>query len=121
EVLCLQGVHAGNKDVSDLAFGDEDSRLSFADGELGPVLDFVLIPRESVAEDVVIGWLGPLDDVDELAAQLVEQAHERSPKRRRGCGGLFCSGRGSFAMGPQTTLRFAPRRTRTHNSTEELV
>ena len=43
-------------------------RLPLADDELGAVLDLVLVAREAVRQDLVLARLGPLDDVDELAA-----------------------------------------------------
>ena len=65
----------GRKTSASLALVDEDGGLALADGELGPHLDLVVVAREAVGEDVVLRRLGPLDDVDELAADFVPKAH----------------------------------------------
>ena len=67
-VLGVERVHARHLHVGELTFLDEPGRLPLADDELRAVLDLVLVAREAVRQDFVLARLGPLDDVDELAA-----------------------------------------------------
>ena len=53
-VFGVQRVHAGLEDVGELALVDEAPPPALADGELGPVLDLVVVAREAVGEDVVL-------------------------------------------------------------------
>src|SRR5262249_18455075 len=39
-------------------------------------LDLVVVAGEAVRQQFTVGRLGPLDDVDELATQFVQQAHD---------------------------------------------
>jgi hypothetical protein len=60
--------------ISDLAFVDEDRRLRFAHDELRAHFDLILVPGEP-PHDRVPAVVEPLDDVNEFAAQLVDQTH----------------------------------------------
>jgi hypothetical protein len=74
-VLRLQGVGAGFEDVGDGALVDEHRHLALAHDQVGVHLDLVLVAWEA-PDDRVPGVVGPLDDVDELAADLVHQSHD---------------------------------------------
>src|SRR4029079_15567939 len=74
QVLGLQRVRPGREDVGDRALVDEHRDLTLAHGELGVHLDLVLVTRET-PYDRVPAVVGPLDDVDELATDLVHQSH----------------------------------------------
>ena len=65
---------AGFEDIGDSALVDEHRHLALADDQLGVHLDLVLLAREA-PDDRVPGVIGPFDDVDELAADLVHQSH----------------------------------------------
>ena len=53
---------------------NEDRRLSFANGQLCAVLDLVTIAFEA-GHHGVPGVVGPVNDVDELAREEIENAH----------------------------------------------
>ena len=78
QVVGLELVEPGAEDVGELALVDEDRRLPLADGELGAVLDRVALALEA-PDDGVAGVVGPVDDVDELAAQEIEDRHRVLP------------------------------------------
>ena len=72
QVAIQQHIFAG-KNVSHQAEQFQRS-LQFVDGnpgrcdrQLGAVLDFVVVTRKPVTQDVVVRGFRPLDDVDELA------------------------------------------------------
>jgi hypothetical protein len=67
-------VTAGPEGVAELAGVDELHHLRFADDQLGPVLDFLVVVREAIRQRVA-RVVGPLDDVDELPLQKVHQGH----------------------------------------------
>lgn len=73
-VLRAQRVHARLEHVGDLAFIHEHSHLRFANGQLCAVLNLVAIPLEPVHHRV-LGVIGPLDDVNKFALDLVPEAH----------------------------------------------
>ena len=73
-VLGFQGVHAGLEHVCKLTFVHKDGHLRLANGELGAVLDLVVVALEPVHHRVR-GVVSPLDNVDELALDLVPNAH----------------------------------------------
>ena len=56
----------------------EDRRLTLAHGQLGAVLDLVALTLEP-PDHRVAGVIGPVDDVDELARQKIENTHYASP------------------------------------------
>ena len=60
--------------VGERAFIDERRDLALADDELGAVLDLVLVTRKA-PHHRVRRVVDPLDDVDQLAAKLVPDAH----------------------------------------------
>ncbi len=74
QVLGLEGVGARGEGVGDLALVDEHRDLRLTHDELGAHLDLVVVAREP-PDDGVPTVVEPLDDVDELAAQLVHQSH----------------------------------------------
>ena len=80
KVLGLERVHAGLEDVGDLALVHEDGRLAFAHGELGAVLDLVVVALEPV-HDRVIGVVDPLHDVDKFATHFVPDVHSHHPSK----------------------------------------
>src|SRR5262249_49015598 len=92
------------------------------------VLDLVVVAREPVGEHLTVRGLRPLEDVDQLAAQLVPQAHGRVSVRggdaprivlARGPFGngraplprLFAAPDASFSRGPSPAVRPRPRAT----------
>ena len=77
QVLGGQLEVAGPEAVGQLAPVDEHRLLALADDQLGPVLDLVLVAGEPPGEGRA-GVVHPLDDVDQLALDLVHQAHDRS-------------------------------------------
>ena len=74
QVVGLELVEAGAEGVGDLALVDEDRGLALAHGELGAVLDGVALALEA-PDDGVAGVVDPVDDVDELAAEEIEDRH----------------------------------------------
>src|SRR5699024_7177212 len=74
KVLRRQGVSARAEDVREPTLVDEDGDLALADDELRLVLDLVALAREA-PDDRVPRAVEELDDVDELPAQLVHEAH----------------------------------------------
>ena len=60
---------------------DELHGLRLADDELRAALDFLVLVGKSERQRVA-RVVGPLDDVDELAADEIGQAHGRIPRRR---------------------------------------
>ena len=97
QVLGLQRVGAGREDVGDLPLVDEDGGLRLAHDELGAHLDLVLVAREP-PDDGVPAVVEPLDDVDELALDLVPQSHVapcRSSGVQSGRRPLVCTGSAS--------------------------
>jgi hypothetical protein len=76
QVLGLEGVHARLEHVGDLALVDEDRDLALAHGKPGAHLDLVVVAGEA-PHDGVAAVVGPLDDVDELALDLVDEPHGR--------------------------------------------
>ena len=76
-VVGLEHVETGGEDVGQLPLVDEDRGLAFAHGQLGAVLDLVALALEA-PDHRVAGVVGPVDDVDELAGQEVEDAHARA-------------------------------------------
>ena len=79
DVVGVERVHARRLDVGELPFLDEPGRLPLADDELRAVLDLVLVAGEAVGQDFVLARLGPLDDVDELAANPITKSHDGPP------------------------------------------
>ncbi len=77
-VVGLELVEPGTEDVGELALVDEDRGLALAHGELGAVLDRVALALEA-PDDGVAGVVGPVDDVDELAAQEIQDRHRLPP------------------------------------------
>src|SRR5690606_29507658 len=73
-VLRGEGVGAGRVDVGDAPLVDEHRELALADDELGSHLDLVVVAGEAPG-DRVAAVVEPFDDVDELAADHVEQTH----------------------------------------------
>src|SRR5256885_2715229 len=71
----LQGDWSSDVCSSDL-FVDERGGLSFADDQLGAVLDFVVRAREAPHHGVA-RVVDPLDDVDQFAAKFVPRSEER--------------------------------------------
>ena len=74
QVVGFQHVKAGPEGIGQLAFMDENGGLAFANGQLGAVFDRVadgrIAPDHRVARIV-----RPFDDLDELAAENVEDRH----------------------------------------------
>ena len=111
-VVGLELVEPGAEDVGELALVDEDRGLPLAHGELGAVLDRVALALEA-PDDGVAGVVGPVDDVDELAAQEIEDRHRgvlpsvappaMVAARRPSCGGARVARRWRAGAG-------APRR-----------
>ena len=73
-VVGLELVEPGAEDVGELALVDEDRGLPLAHGQLGAVLDRVALALEA-PDDGVAGVVRPVDDVDELAAQEIQDRH----------------------------------------------
>ena len=59
------------KNIGEFSLGNKDRDLTRTNDELRPVLDFVLVPRESPDERVP-RIIEPLDDIDKLATNFVE-------------------------------------------------
>ena len=71
--VCLPGA----EEIAELPEVDELDDLRFADDELGAALDFLVLVGEAEGQRIA-RVVGPFDDVDELAADEIGQAHERS-------------------------------------------
>ncbi len=52
----------------------KNRRLTFADRQLGPIFDLVVFTLKS-PDHGVAGVVSPMDDVDKLARQKIENAH----------------------------------------------
>ena len=74
DVVGRQRVLAGPEQVAELAQIDELHHLRFAHDELRAALDLLVVVRKAVRERVA-RVIGPLDDLDELAAEEIGQAH----------------------------------------------
>ena len=74
DVVGGQRVLAGAEGVAELAEVHELRHLRFADDELGVALDFLVLVGEPVRQRVA-RVVGPLDDVDELAADEIGETH----------------------------------------------
>src|SRR5690606_3062874 len=83
QVLRLERVRARAEHVGEAALADEHRRLALAHDELRLVLDLVPLTREA-PDDRVPALVEELDDVDQLAAQLLHEAHPDSFARRAG-------------------------------------
>ena len=73
-VVGFKHIQAGGEHIGQLAFVYKHSRLPFADCQLGTVLDFVIVPFEP-PDHRVAGVIGPVNNVDELTAQKIENRH----------------------------------------------
>ena len=69
--VCLPGPN----EIAELAEVDELHDLRLADDELRAALDFLVLVRKAVRERVA-RVVGPLDDLDELAADEVGEGHQ---------------------------------------------
>ena len=65
--------------IGQLPFVDEDGRLPFAHGQLGTVFDRVALTLEA-PDHRVAGVIDPVDDVDELAFEEIEDTHKILPE-----------------------------------------
>ena len=70
-----QLVHAFGEDIRDAALVDKDRRLARPHRQLRAVFDLVLVARKAPHHGLAVGVIEPLDDVDELALQFVEETH----------------------------------------------
>ena len=88
-------------ELRQLALIHKHSLLAFTDDQLRPKLYFVVVSLETV-DECVVGIVGPFDDVDELAADLVEEAHgsgKSMGKRENGLYGLQVMHRNRLRLG----------------------
>ena len=74
DVLGLEGVFTGAEGVDVLTQIDELSFLRFANQELGSVLDLLVLIRKTPTEGVA-RVVFPLDDLQELCLEVVDDAH----------------------------------------------
>ena len=91
-----QRVLARAEGVAELADVDELRMLRFADDQLRAVLDRLVVVGKAVRQRVA-GVIGPLDDLDQLALEEVDDAHGGILRRR----GLAVRG---FAVRRQSRL-----------------
>jgi hypothetical protein len=70
----LEPIHARREHVGQLTLVHEHRHLPLPHGKLCAVLDLVTVSVEAVDERVA-AVIGPLDDIDELAPDLVEETH----------------------------------------------
>ena len=62
------------KHIRKLPLQHKHRHLRFAHDQLRPVFDFILIPRKSPHQRI-LAVVRPLNDVDQLVAEFVENAH----------------------------------------------
>ena len=74
DVVGIEFVTAGVEDVGDLSFVDEDRLLPRPHDQLGVVLDLVVVSGE-FPDQYLWFLVVPLDDIDQLALELVEETH----------------------------------------------
>ena len=77
-VVGFEHVKAWSEHIRELAFMNENSGLAFANGEFRPVFDFMALALEAPHE-CVAGIIGPVNDVDKLAGEEIENAHGGLP------------------------------------------
>ena len=71
---------AGDEHIRHLALIDKQRQLAVAHRQLRAVLDLEILHRITAGEDAVLR-VGPVDDVDKLLLDEIEQAHGGSPWR----------------------------------------
>ncbi len=73
-VVGFKHIKPGREHIGQLAFVDEHRSLTLADGQLGTVFDLVAFALKT-PDHRIAGVIGPVDNVDELAREKIENAH----------------------------------------------
>jgi len=77
-VVRLKHIETGREHIGQPPFVYEHGRLAFAHSELGAVFDLMALTLEP-PDHRVAGVISPVDDVDELAGEKIENAHGCGP------------------------------------------
>jgi hypothetical protein len=74
-VVGLEHIEPGRKHICQLTFVNENSSLTFAHGQFGPVFDLVAFAFKPIHQRVA-GIIGPMDHIDELATEEIKNRHQ---------------------------------------------